>query len=190
MGFFGGLNAENMTGSIPIGNYCGGSAQYFKPQLWRLVGNCRNSAVDFGAGALQPVIVSRGIDIMAEPTLFNITLISVAVLLVGSLGWTSNYARRRLTIRAIGRCSAGLGTDAFRAAAEHDLSFYDEYSSGRIQSRITSDTREFRQPGCADHRPGIAGGGIGYYRDYPGEYRAAAGDVPVWHDPGDLPAGD
>jgi ATP-binding cassette subfamily B protein len=35
--------------------------------------------------------------------------------------------------------------DAFRAAAEHDLSFYDEFSSGRIVSRITSDTREFGQ---------------------------------------------
>jgi ATP-binding cassette, subfamily B, bacterial len=36
-----------------------------------------------------------------------------------------------------------LGKTPFKAAAEHDLSFYDEYSSGRIQSRITSDTREF-----------------------------------------------
>jgi ATP-binding cassette, subfamily B, bacterial len=38
-----------------------------------------------------------------------------------------------------------LRTDAFRSAAEHDLSFYDEYSSGRILSRITSDTNDFGQ---------------------------------------------
>ena len=34
---------------------------------------------------------------------------------------------------------------AFRAAAEHDLSFYDQFSSGRIVSRITSDTNDFGQ---------------------------------------------
>jgi ATP-binding cassette subfamily B protein len=33
--------------------------------------------------------------------------------------------------------------DAFQAAMSHDLSFYDEYQSGRIVSRITSDTDEF-----------------------------------------------
>ena len=34
---------------------------------------------------------------------------------------------------------------AFKAAAEHDLSFYDQFSSGRIVSRITSDTNDFGQ---------------------------------------------
>jgi ATP-binding cassette, subfamily B, bacterial len=38
-----------------------------------------------------------------------------------------------------------LRTQAFRAAAEHDLSFYDQFSSGRIVSRITSDTNDFGQ---------------------------------------------
>jgi ATP-binding cassette subfamily B protein len=36
-------------------------------------------------------------------------------------------------------------TQAFDAAAEHDLSFYDQFSSGRIVSRITSDTNDFGQ---------------------------------------------
>jgi ATP-binding cassette subfamily B protein len=36
-----------------------------------------------------------------------------------------------------------LRSDAFRAAAGHDLSFYDEYASGKIVSRITSDTQDF-----------------------------------------------
>jgi ATP-binding cassette subfamily B protein len=34
---------------------------------------------------------------------------------------------------------------AFAAAAQQDLAFYDEYSSGRVVSRITSDTEEFGQ---------------------------------------------
>ena len=36
-----------------------------------------------------------------------------------------------------------LRIDAFRSAANHDLSFYDKFSSGRVVSRTTSDTREF-----------------------------------------------
>ena len=35
--------------------------------------------------------------------------------------------------------------DAFTAAANQDMSFYDEFSSGRVVSRITSDTEEFGQ---------------------------------------------
>jgi ATP-binding cassette subfamily B protein len=38
-----------------------------------------------------------------------------------------------------------LRSKAFNAAAEHDLSFYDQFSSGRIVSRITSDTNDFGQ---------------------------------------------
>ncbi|MEZ4519608.1 MAG: ABC transporter ATP-binding protein [Chloroflexota bacterium] len=34
-------------------------------------------------------------------------------------------------------------TDAFSAAVEQDMSFYDEFNTGRIVSRITSDTQEF-----------------------------------------------
>ncbi len=35
-----------------------------------------------------------------------------------------------------------LRTLSFRAAVEHDLSFYDQFSSGRIASRINSDTND------------------------------------------------
>ncbi|MBL1172856.1 MAG: ABC transporter ATP-binding protein, partial [Chloroflexi bacterium] len=49
--------------------------------------------------------------------------------------------------RRTGRRTTGHGRPrrAFRAAADHDLSFYDQFSSGRIVSRITSDTNDFGQ---------------------------------------------
>ena len=46
-------------------------------------------------------------------------------------------------VRTVAGVLLKLANDAFKAAAGHDLSFYDQFSSGRIQSRITSDTREF-----------------------------------------------
>jgi len=68
-----------------------------------------------------------------------------AVLFSSALSWVLNWARRRLAARAIGDLVLNLRLDAFRAAAAHDLSFYDEFKTGRIVSRITSDTQEFAQ---------------------------------------------
>jgi len=36
-----------------------------------------------------------------------------------------------------------LRADVFNATVQHDLSFYDEHPSGKIVSRITSDTQDF-----------------------------------------------
>jgi len=38
-----------------------------------------------------------------------------------------------------------LRKDVFQASVSHDMSFYDEFLSGRVISRITSDTEEFAQ---------------------------------------------
>lgn len=97
-------------------------------------------------GAAQPYIVSRGVDLLKEGlTLGNIALLGGAVFVVGVLSWIGNWGRRRLTVRIIGDTVLAMRKDAFSAAAEHDLSFYDEFSSGRILSRITSDTQDFGQ---------------------------------------------
>jgi ATP-binding cassette subfamily B protein len=72
-------------------------------------------------------------------------ILTAAVLVSGIIVWGANWIRRSISARIVGDVVFSLRTDAFRAATEHDLSFYDEFSSGRIVSRITSDTREFGQ---------------------------------------------
>jgi len=67
------------------------------------------------------------------------------VLISGVLVWGANWARRRLTVRIVGDTVLALRNDAFSSSITHDLSFYDEYSSGRVVSRITSDTHDFGQ---------------------------------------------
>ena len=47
------------------------------------------------------------------------------------------------TSKLIGDVILYMRTDAFRAVIGHDMSFFDKYQSGRIVSRITSDTDEF-----------------------------------------------
>ena len=64
------------------------------------------------------------------------------MLFIGVSNWGLNWIRRRLTVRIVGDVILNLRTLSFRAAVEHDLSFYDQFSSGRIASRINSDTND------------------------------------------------
>jgi len=98
------------------------------------------------AGAAQPIIVARGVDaLVQQPDLKLILGLTAVVLAIGVFNWAGNWVRRRLTVRAIGDVVLALRRDAFTASVGHDMSFFDEFQSGRIISRITSDTQEFSQ---------------------------------------------
>ena len=93
------------------------------------------------------MIVARGLDQVTGETIstqFILTLTGI-VLALGVLGWLVNLLARRSSARAISDLTRQLATDAFEASIRQDLSFHDSFSSGKIVSRITSDTREFGQ---------------------------------------------
>jgi len=97
-------------------------------------------------GAAQPVAISRGLDLLIISPRLDILLGLVAIVLViGIANWLINWLRRRLTARVIGDVVQTLRHTAFAASVGHDMSFFDEFQSGRIISRITSDTEEFSQ---------------------------------------------
>ncbi|RPJ38829.1 MAG: ABC transporter ATP-binding protein, partial [Chloroflexi bacterium] len=144
MGFYSGLGAEKYDRQYTDRQLFRRIIHYFKPQFWRMVGIAATILVISGAGASLPWVVSRGIDLMrTQLSTSGIFFISGLVMIIGLLTWAANYVRRRLVIRAVADVLLALAVDAFQEAADHDLSFYDQYSSGRIQSRITSDTRDF-----------------------------------------------
>src|SRR5574341_1140984 len=146
MGFFSGLNDEKYDRQYTDRELVRRIFDYFKPQTRRLVWVSILVIVLAGIGAALPVIVARMLDLLkTNPSLPGILLICTVVLLVGIGLWGLNWARRSLVVRAVGDVVLDLRTKAFRAAAEHDLSFYDQFSSGRIVSRITSDTNDFGQ---------------------------------------------
>ncbi|HMR99695.1 MAG TPA: ABC transporter ATP-binding protein [Anaerolineales bacterium] len=146
MGFFAGLNDEKYDRQYTDRELTRRILGYFKPQAKRLAAVTALVIVIAGIGASLPVVVSRMIDLLkGEPSLTAISLVALAVLGVGVGLWGLNWARRSLVVRAVGDVVLDLRTRAFRAAAEHDLSFYDQFSSGRIVSRITSDTNDFGQ---------------------------------------------
>ena len=144
MGFFDSLGAEKYDRTYEDRDLARRIVGYFKPQKKRLVLISLLTLLVAGAGALLPVIVSRGIDLLGGlPKVLSLVLVAGAVLLVGVGIWLFNFGLRRLTSTAIAEVVAQLSSDAYKASVEHDLSFYDEFSSGKIVSRITSDTRDF-----------------------------------------------
>lgn len=146
MGFFSGLNDEKYDRQYTDRELLRRILEYFKPQTARLVWVTLLVIAYAGIGAALPVVVARVVDALkAQPSLLAISLVGLALLLLGIGLWGVNWARRSLVVRAVGDVVLDLRTRAFRAAAEHDLSFYDQFSSGRIVSRITSDTNDFGQ---------------------------------------------
>jgi ATP-binding cassette subfamily B protein len=144
MGFFGNLDVEAYDRKYSDRQLVKRMVDYYRPytrQLILIAGIMLISAV---TGAISPYVVSKGVDVIRQsPTTINVALMFLAVMSTGVVSWLANLFRRRLTVRTIGTVELNMRQSAFRAAMEHDLSFYDEISSGRVVSRVTSDTREF-----------------------------------------------
>ncbi len=94
--------------------------------------------------AALPILISRGIDIYSSSrSVTSILAIVGIVLLAGVLSWIFNFVRQSNTARAVGDVVLQLRTDAIGATLARDMSFYDEYASGKVVSRVTSDTEDF-----------------------------------------------
>lgn len=146
MGLFSNLDKEAYDRQYTDRQLARRMAIYLKPYLAQLVLITILMLLNSLTGVVSPLVVSRGVDLIqtnSSPT--TIFWLFTIILVVGVFGWAINWARRRITVRTISDTELQLRSDAFQAAAEHDLSFYDEFSSGRIVSRITSDTKEFSQ---------------------------------------------
>jgi len=122
-------------------------SRYFAPHIRRVLIVTAVIIVIAFVGAEQLFIISRGLDTLlrdVESMPLGLVLgLGGAVVLTGVLNWAGNWVRRRTTARIIGDVVQALRRDAFDAVIQHDMSFFDEFRSGRIISRITSDTEEF-----------------------------------------------
>lgn len=146
MSFFAGLDTEAYDRKYTDRQLAGRLAIYFRPYMRSVVLVVILLLVIALSSAISPIIVARGVDLLgSEISWQEILVLCGAILIAGVITWAANWGRRRLTVRMIGDIVLTIRTDAFQASMEHDLSFYDEFSSGRVVSRITSDTQEFGQ---------------------------------------------
>ncbi len=146
MGLFSGLNAEAYDRSYTDRALLRRIFRYFERYRRQMILISLLTAAMGGFNAATPLLTARGIDVLGQTgeTALLIGLI-VLVLVFGVLNWAANWARRRLTFEVTGDVVLALRRDAFNASVKHDLSFYDEFQTGKIISRITSDTQEFAQ---------------------------------------------
>ena len=146
MAFFAGLNAEKYDRQYTDRQLVRRIAEYFRPQTRRLTGVAVLVLAVGAIAASLPVVVARLVDLLkSQPSQTLIALAGLALVLIAFLTWGLNWTRRSLVIRMVGDVVLQLRARAFEAAAQHDLSFYDQFSSGRIVSRITSDSNDFGQ---------------------------------------------
>ncbi len=146
MFFAAGFNQESYDRQYSDGYLVRRIAGYLRPHR-RLVWMIAGTLVFFSfTGAITPVIISEGIDALEANRGNDILTVLVIVLLVTQVfDYIFYYVRRRLTSRVVGEIISQMRKDAFAAAVERDLAFYDDQKSGKVASRITSDTHEFGQ---------------------------------------------
>jgi ABC-type multidrug transport system fused ATPase/permease subunit len=144
-----GVDAEKYDRTYSDGQLVRRILRYFRP-FWGIMAFIALMVVlDAGMSASLPVLVARGIDSLIESTLTGraelsrLALVVGAFLLAGVLAWTFNFFRQWFTARTVGSVVLNLREDAFNAVMARDLSFYDEFPTGSIVSRVTSDTQEF-----------------------------------------------
>ena len=147
MGFFSGIAAEKYDRQYSDKRLFRRILDYFINQSNSLIIIAVTLVIRSIIGAINPVIVARGLDKVTQETIttqFIFTLTGI-MLALGILSWFGNFLYRRLTARTIAILIQQLATDAFKASVHQDMSFHDNYKSGKIVSRITFDTREFGQ---------------------------------------------
>ncbi|MGA9531351.1 MAG: ABC transporter ATP-binding protein [Anaerolineales bacterium] len=144
MGFFAGLEEESYDRSYSDRELLARMAKYFRPYGRSILYATIGLVVTSGSTAFVPVLVSQGVDLLATNFRNDLMwLLAGALFMLGVLGWAANWLRRRETAKTAGDVMLDLRQDAFSAVAEQAMSFFGELSSGRIVSRITSDTEEF-----------------------------------------------
>ncbi|MFN8530469.1 MAG: ABC transporter ATP-binding protein [Anaerolineae bacterium] len=147
MGFImDGLDAEAYDRNYQDSDLVKRIVSYFRPELPRMIAVGVAVTLNTLMYTALPIYISKTLDTLTPQTpneqLWTITFV---VALLGSLGWLFNAIRQRFSSEAIGNVVLRLREDAFDAVVKRDLSFYDQIPSGKIVSRVTSDTQAFAQ---------------------------------------------
>ena len=159
MGFIlAGLDSESYDRSYSDRELMARIAGYFRAEWRRMTVVAVTITLNTAFNTARPLLITQGINLLTAGSSTQATgasteasgastraliLLSAAIVLSGGLAWLFNYVQQRASARATGNVVLRLAEDSFRAVTERDMSFYDENASGRIVSRVTSDTQDF-----------------------------------------------
>ncbi|HPS31906.1 MAG TPA: ABC transporter ATP-binding protein [Anaerolineaceae bacterium] len=145
MGFSAGLASESYDRQYSNKTLLGRIWAYAKPERKRILVILFAVLLHGGVGALPPVIVAKVLDegVAGIPDHQVFYLLAAVIIVLELLGYLLYYINHRLLARVIADINRSLSTDAFAASMRQDMAFHDVFSSGKIVSRITTDTRDF-----------------------------------------------
>ena len=119
---------------------------YFRPYTPQMILVAIMISLNSIASIGGPILIARAIDILSVSSSTRaIVLLSLGVLIMGVAAWVFNFIRQWFSARVTGNVVLQLRRDVFAATVRHDISFYDEHPSGKIVSRVTSDTQDFSE---------------------------------------------
>ncbi len=147
MGFIlDGLDAEEYDRKYSDGALVRRILGYFRPQARKML---IAAAMLTGTAALDagiPIFVARSLDwIAADRSLRTVVMLATLLTLLGATSWVFNLVRQTFSSQAVGDVVLKMRQDAVDAVLKRDLSFYDQFSSGKIVSRVNSDSAAFTQ---------------------------------------------
>jgi ATP-binding cassette, subfamily B, bacterial len=147
MGFlFDGLEAEGYDRQYSDRQLIARIASYFRPQRRRMALVALAVAASAGLDTALPVLIAGGIDrVQGGAGGRELLLIALSLIALASFSWLGTAVRQTLTARAVGDVVLSMRADAIDAVLARDLSFYDQFGSGRVVSRVNSDTQAFSQ---------------------------------------------
>ena len=143
-----GLGAEAYDRTYSDGELLRRVGGYFRPYVGRMLVVSFTVLAAALVGAALPVLISEGVDRLAEveggvELWLQSRGLLAAIVVFAALSWGLNYVRQMASSRAVGDVVLDLRRDACAAVLERDMSFYDEFPSGKVVSRVTSDTQAF-----------------------------------------------
>jgi len=145
MGFiFDGLDTESYDREYSDRDLLRRIVSYFRPFGRKMALVALMLTLQSVAGSGRPIVIAKAIDQVAEtPTIYRMAFAASLLLIFGAAAWVTNFIRQWLSARVVGDVVLQLRADALDATIRHDMPFFDKHPTGKIVSRVTSDTQAF-----------------------------------------------
>jgi len=139
-----GLDSEDYDRSYKDRELLKRIGSYFRPHRGRIALTSLMLTLNSAAGTAGPILISKALDLVKQdPSFQAMLLLSLGLLMLGVFAWGFNYIRQVFSARVVGDVVLKLRADVFESVIGNDLSFFDQHHSGKIVSRVTSDTQDF-----------------------------------------------
>lgn len=139
-----GLDSEDYDRSYKDSELLRRIVGYFRPYRRQILLTSLMLTLNSAAGTAGPILIAKALDLVKEDSSLRFLLFfSLGVLMLGVFAWGFNYIRQVFSARVVGNVVLRLREDVFNSVVHNDLSFFDRHPSGKIVSRVTSDTHDF-----------------------------------------------